>query len=89
MLLCTCNNLKTKEPDKVWAHFIFLLFVCFNAVLRPVLTLLSPAAIGLRASVRRSFGILRQVVLPRPVKDIAPVLGETTYSLVFEPTHVI
>lgn len=90
MLLCTCNNLKKQKTDKDYAQYLFVSFF-FNAAqnLRPVLTLLCPAAVGLRAGVGRSFGILGQVVLPRPVEDVAPVLRESAYPLVLEAAHVI
>ena len=60
---------------------------CFRK--RESLTLLGSTAVRLGASVGRSLGILCQVILSRPVKDVAPVLRETTDSLIFESTHMV
>lgn len=53
------------------------------------LTLLGSTAVSLGAGIGRSLGILRQVILSRPVKDITPVLRETTDPLILKTTHVV
>lgn len=54
-----------------------------------VLTLLGSTAVSLGAGISRSLGILRQVILSWPVKDITPVLRETTDPLILKTTHIV
>lgn len=52
-------------------------------------TLFGSTAVSFRARIGRPLGVLRQVILPRPIKVVASVLGETTYPLILETAHVI
>lgn len=66
-----------------------LLYVKLDVYIKLFLTLLGSTAVSLRASIGRSLGILRQMILSRPIKDVTPVLRETTDTLILKTTHMV
>jgi len=66
---------------------------CHAATARPTprdpLTFLGATAVRLGAGVRRPLGVLRQVILSRPIKDVAAVLRETANPVILKTTHMV
>lgn len=61
----------------------------FNVPLKPVLTFLGSAPVSLWTGIGGSFGILGQVILSSPIKDISPVLSKTADPLILKTTNFI
>lgn len=53
------------------------------------ITFLGSTAVSFGAGICRSLGILRQVILSRPVKDITPALRETTDPVILKTAHMV